>query len=79
MAGEAPGGTGTIQDKIIIWAAHQPVKNEPVVGFSTPQENTSYKGLEDHAETQNVEVVRNSVSFLKRVKTQNFKIGLNPF
>jgi hypothetical protein len=32
-AGEAPGQTGIIQDKIVIWAAHQPVKNEPAIDF----------------------------------------------
>jgi hypothetical protein len=47
MAGEAPGRTVTIQNKIAIWAARQPVKNEPAVGFPTPQEDTSCKGLGD--------------------------------
>jgi hypothetical protein len=50
LAGEALGWTGTIQDKITIWAAHQPVKNEPAVVLPTPQEDTSYKELKDHAE-----------------------------
>jgi hypothetical protein len=50
LAGEAPGWTGTIQDKIAKWAAHQPVMNGPVLDFSTPQEDTSCKELEDHAE-----------------------------
>jgi hypothetical protein len=36
-AGEASGKTSIIQDKIAIWAAHEPVKNEPAVGFPTPQ------------------------------------------
>jgi hypothetical protein len=31
------------------------------------------------AETQNSEVIGNSISFLKRVETQNFKTGLNLF
>jgi hypothetical protein len=50
LAGGAPGRTGIIQDKIAIWAAHQPVKNELAVGFPTPQEDTSCKELEDHVE-----------------------------
>jgi hypothetical protein len=49
LVGEAPRQTGTIQDKIVIWAAHQPVKNESVVEFSTPQEDSSCKELEDRA------------------------------
>jgi hypothetical protein len=47
MAGEAPGRTGTIQNKIAIWTARQPVKNEPAVSFPTPQEDTSCKDLGD--------------------------------
>jgi hypothetical protein len=50
LAGEASGRTGTIQDKIEIWVAHQLVKNEPAVDFPTPQEDTSCKELEDHVE-----------------------------
>jgi hypothetical protein len=46
LDGEAPGQTSIIQDKIVIWAAHQPVKNEPAVDFPTPQEDTSCKELE---------------------------------
>jgi hypothetical protein len=38
-----------IQDKIAIWAAHQLVKKESAVGFSTPQEGR-YMELEDHVE-----------------------------
>jgi hypothetical protein len=49
MAGEAPGRTSIIQDKIAIWTAHQPVKNEPVVEFPTPQEEMSCKELENRA------------------------------
>jgi hypothetical protein len=30
-------------------------------------------------DTQNSEVIGNSISFLKRVETQNFKTGLNLF
>jgi hypothetical protein len=36
MDGEATGRTDIIQDKITIWAVHQPVKNELVVDFPTP-------------------------------------------
>jgi hypothetical protein len=50
LAGEVSGRTGTIQDKIAIWSAHQPVKNEPAVDFPTPQEDMSCKEPEDHAE-----------------------------
>jgi hypothetical protein len=34
---------------------------------------------ERSAETQNSEVIRNTISFLKRVETQNFKTGPNLF
>jgi hypothetical protein len=47
LAGEAPGRTGTIQDRIEIWTTHQPVKNEPAVSFSTPQEDISCKEVGD--------------------------------
>jgi hypothetical protein len=50
LAGEAPGRTGTIQDKIAIWTTHQSVKNEPVLDFPTPQEDMSCKELEGHTE-----------------------------
>jgi hypothetical protein len=39
-----------IQDEIAIWAAHQPIKNEPVQYFATPQGDKSCKELEDHVE-----------------------------
>jgi hypothetical protein len=35
LTGEAPGRTVTIQVKVAIWAAHQPIKNEPGVEFPT--------------------------------------------
>jgi hypothetical protein len=44
------GEPDTIQDKIAICVAHQPIKNEPVIDFPTPQGDTSYKELENHAE-----------------------------
>jgi hypothetical protein len=44
-----PERTDTIQDKIAIWAAHKPVKNELAVGFPSPQEDTNCKELEGHA------------------------------
>jgi hypothetical protein len=50
LAGEAPGRTGTIEDKNKIWVAHQPVKNEPVIDFPTPQGDMSCKELKDYAE-----------------------------
>jgi hypothetical protein len=50
LAGESSGQTGTIQDKIAIWRDHQPVKNEPVIDFPTPQEDMSCKDLEGHVE-----------------------------
>jgi hypothetical protein len=34
---------------------------------------------ERSAETQNSEVIRNTISFLKRVETKNFKTGPNLF
>jgi hypothetical protein len=39
--------TGTIQDKIANWAAHQPVKIEPTVDFPTLQEDMSCRDLAD--------------------------------
>jgi hypothetical protein len=50
LAGEVLGRTGTLQDKIAIWAAHQPVKNEPAVDFPTPPVDMSCKDLEDRVE-----------------------------
>jgi hypothetical protein len=47
QARETPGQTGTIWDKIVIWVAHQLVRNEPAVDFPTPQEDTSCKELAD--------------------------------
>jgi hypothetical protein len=44
---EAPEQTGTIQNKIVIWIARQPVKDEPTVSFPTPQEATSCMELAD--------------------------------
>jgi hypothetical protein len=50
MAGEAPRQTVIIQDKIAIWTAHQPVKNEPADGFPIPQGDTSCKEIGDYVE-----------------------------
>jgi hypothetical protein len=51
LAGEAPGRISIIQDKIAIWVAHQPVKNEPAVGFfSNTTKIHGCKGLEDYTE-----------------------------
>jgi hypothetical protein len=41
LAGEALGQTGTIQDKIAIWAAHQLVKNELWLFFFQHHKKTS--------------------------------------
>jgi hypothetical protein len=44
LAGEAPGWTDIIQDKIAIWAARQLVKNESAVDFSNTTRRHELQG-----------------------------------